>query len=481
MRPNYVAAIVASGALGVAQVNISGKTNLYNTLRVPSGSKTRIKWRESYDVRADATGFYLVFANAYGTNASESVSPSGTIGVIKLTAEIGSNYYPVTFGGSRSISIPPGTLDVKSDPVMVPVSKGVTTIWVRGEADVPTSWVSGIISFNSGGTGYLYDPVNEVDDVDGVGAMTAPTGYTLENQWFNPLAIVGFCAPGTKSYFLVGDSMVAGQGDDQNGEVTTLGNGAGGYFRRAMYSKGYPALTYGIGGRGITAAQSNGSTLALNAAKYCTHAICNLGTNDIASGGSLSVIQGYLQTFWGRLKGAGLMVYQANYPPRVSTTDNNTTLVNQTPVTGFAAGGVRDNLQAWIPTQVGTAIDGVIDVASVVQDTTTPQKWRMDNQFVTTMAATMAATNTNPISLTASPPIGAALWADVGGATPSTQTSAYVRAVSGTGPFSVTLKSPFNVIEAAGKTVVSSPAYDGIHPHPRECANLAAALAAAVP
>jgi hypothetical protein len=190
-----------------------------------------------------------------------------------------------------------------------------------------------------------------------------------------------------------------------------------------------------------------------------------LVTNDIQSA-SVATMQGNLGTVWG--KGRSLltgqkMVLQATILPRVSSTDGTTTTANQTPLTGYAVGDKRDQLQNYIYEQLALgSISGILDVSKVVEDNSTSSKWA-PLTFATTLAA-IAASNASSVSLVALPPIAASLSFDPGGVNNSNG-FAIVRSVTGTStPYTAALNGSPGVAQVISAAVKETPTIDGTHP-----------------
>jgi lysophospholipase L1-like esterase len=122
--------------------------------------------------------------------------------------------------------------------------------------------------------------------------------------------------------------------------------------------------------------------------KYASNVICELGTNDINTSRTLAQIQSDLQTIWQAAKAAGVRrVAQTLIIPRTTSTDSWATAANQTPVSGFATGSTRDQLNAWIKAQVGQGLlDGYIDPNPQVEDQANLGKWQTNGtaSFATT-------------------------------------------------------------------------------------------------
>jgi len=171
----------------------------------------------------------------------------------------------------------------------------------------------------------------------------------------------------------------------------------------------------------------------------------------------------------------GKPVYQIEGLPATSSSDGFATVANQTPTSGYAAAGATQGHLWAFNADVGGA-DGLGDAAAYYRasgkiagsiapwrltsaDTTTGRdKWAV-RPFATTLASAYASGN--DIILTAAPDIGAAI--NMNQNTGGFGTLRTVTAVSGTGPFTVTLSGAPGTAANAGNAVQEAWG-DGIHP-----------------
>lgn len=481
MRPNYIAAIIASGALPFATLNATGYISAPQTIRTMSGTSLRVKFRVPYDVRADVSGgIVLPWAGIYLSSNVEANAPAA-YSIVKLALEIGGATYPLLFSGGRTATVNPGDVDVCNDALAAAMTKG-STVYLRGIVQGTTTGYPSSVKSGMGYSCWQYDPVNEVDDVDGVGAMTAPTGG-VNSYPPTPLALAGLMPASTPSYMCWGDSIGDGLNDySPNSIDKTAGNLAGGFVRRAAYIKGAPLLCYASPGRTVQQETNGTSKLMQSLAKYSNRLIQQGGTNDLQGGASLATIQTNITTLITRYKAVaqpGAKVMQCTYPPRVITTDKGTSLANQTPINSFQAGDIKDQLVAWFSTQIGTLIDAVIDVAAPVADPTTPQKWAQD-AFASTFAAAVTSSQTTGLQTAAKPAPYTTIVGDPGGASQSTGLAVISTAPSGSGPFSFNVLTALGVAQASGNAVKGTPSLDGTHPSAIPNAAMATVLAASL-
>lgn len=272
----------------------------------------------------------------------------------------------VTFGGAPTYTIQPGGF-VVSDPVALDFPAN-SQCWLRTGLTVSAgqSWPRTSMFAISGEA--MPESTSATSQVQATGAMVTPAGGNAGAGGYIPSAILGIAEKPMISIALVGDSIMAGTVGDGSDNQTGL---------RGMYARGLKlddgtTVPFTLMARASEQAAFNigisGHRRRMLLA-YTTHAIINFGTNDIVAGTSLANVQSYLTSMWQSMAARGIRVYQALILPR-------TNAGNTAPVTGFAVGGIRDQLNAWIKTQVGNgALAGIIDVNEVAESKTTPGLW----------------------------------------------------------------------------------------------------------
>lgn len=178
------------------------------------------------------------------------------------------------------------------------------------------------------------------------------------------------------SFCLVGDSIANGVGDSNT--ITTQG-----WFNRAAVSVNSHTLVFHRQTvPGFTLQNSNPAVLTRSSTlwPYFTDIVFQCITNDVSSR-TLTQIQSDVNAMISYVRGLSgpygkrPRIHMVTALPRCSSTDNFQTLAGQTPQTGFAAGGIRDQYNAWIKSLVGVTIDNVIDVAPAGQDPTDANRW----------------------------------------------------------------------------------------------------------
>lgn len=461
LLPVPAAFSAASGATLTLNIASRGEVPIGDV--TVSNPTTRYKGRRAYVIRTAATRIKFVYANRRLTNSGEQNSP-GAASIRKVSAEVSGVTTAATFyGGSRSVVLAAGQLDLTTDWINVSVNPG-DTVYHRCSVDFTTAGYVSDYRVNAEQS-WLYNPTNDVDDVDGTGSMTQPSGASTAFP-FHPLYIIAETPAGAVSYIGVGDSIVDGLAD-LGGDLALpnqLGNGGGGFVRRAMWGRGLAYTSFAQSGRTLDASSST-NTLLASMLKYHTHMIQQLGTNSLDTVTVASQKTRY-QTVWtlGRNNLVGpKRIIQVTMLPKVTSTAGCTTVVSQTPVTDFAANGKRDQIHSWFREQLSTGIDSLIDVSKAVEEPTDSSRWAASTTLNTTLAA-LCASNASSISINAVPLAGETLSFDPGGANNSNG-FACVLSVSGlAAPFTATLAFSPGVAQSNGATVKSTLTADGTHP-----------------
>lgn len=196
---------------------------------------------------------------------------------------------------------------------------------------------------------------------------------------YTPLAVLGEVSEPAPAVVILGDSIADGSGDGVSYEMIA-GQGIS-YAARGLRlsdNRLIPFADAAMGGQGL-----NGWTTGLigldmhrrmAVCDYANTAFVHIGTNDLTGATTLGAMQTAYQTLWRDLRRRGLSVCQGKIMPRVTgtyTTPEGQTYLNA----NFSPGGLRDQLNAWFDTQVGSEIDWVVDPNEYVEDPANPCKW----------------------------------------------------------------------------------------------------------
>lgn len=132
----------------------------------------------------------------------------------------------------------------------------------------------------------------------------------------------------------------------------------------------------------------------------CTHIISDYGINDLNSGRTAALLQGDMLAFWRLFSQRGMKVFHTTITPKTTSTDNFTTVANQTP---FGAEAHRITVNNWLRDgapitsttgiavaagtstnviragAVGHPLTGVFDTATTVETALNSGRWRLDS------------------------------------------------------------------------------------------------------
>lgn len=378
--PGMNKAYVDGGIAGAktATQNISQSVAVCYSI-LSNGISTSTTYREPHVFTNGGYDIRLVYANAVTTATSQNATGLGTV-TVTAALEYGANFYPVTFQGQPSGAMLPGAVLI-SDPIPVDIAIG-DTAYIRSCPTVTAGqkWNSTHFGTVTGSSSAI-----NVDLTQGVGALANPgAGIHFEGAQFGPVGILGGRdRSGKKSVVLIGDSILQGTGD--------------GTPIRNVLHRGFGVR--GMGFNSVFMAQAIPSTKAVDrlvqsnfpmfVGLYSSSTAClsNFGTNDLATGTTAAVLEGYILSFAKLFKARGTQFYQTTLVPKVVTTDFCATVANQT-LTSAGENTQRIAFNTWLragcpvdanlnPTTPGSAvyhagdaqhpITGVIEVANTLE------------------------------------------------------------------------------------------------------------------
>lgn len=445
--------------------NIASRGQVPNQTIAANGAKTRWKGVEVYTVASGgAKSLAPAFCNFGIVNlAVREVDGTAAYTIRKAALTYNSVTVPLYFKGSRSVTVTPGAVAIVPTPVG-PSDFGVSSfasggqVYLRYSVDLPASGniPSKVPYYLANEVSYLYDPSNEVDDVDSTSGMAAPAGADLWAFYPGSVMMLGQPVQSVTSVIGLGDSI----GD---GSVDTSGDGAagGGWMRRAAYVAGLPYLSITRSGdKAQYIAGDNAKTKELIKKAGGDAALIQLGNNDVRDGRTFTQFKTDLETVYVMLRAAGISrIGQVQFTAETSSTDQTTSLSGQTVVSGFGASSVQAQANAWIAGLADGLIDDQIDAPSTVQS---DYKWNVP-VFSSTLAAAATAYS-GSVSLNHAPTVGTFLSFEPG--TPANQDVTYfhVTGVSGSGPYTASLTYGPTKAHASGTAVKASLSGDGIHP-----------------
>jgi lysophospholipase L1-like esterase len=285
----------------------------------------------------------------YGPNrcwdSNEVNQPGSTLIAVAIEWTNGGPLVPVTFQGGSTLPLSQGGgVNFVSDAVANQAQVGQQFwVWIAQYNPDGIIFRDRTLGLGDGpnGEGWLYD-INPNIFIYGFADPSSPlypmkwanffaTGKnaygtilnSVPNQYtFRPLAILGVTTKPTVA--LIGDSRGAGLGDDYRD-----GSGFVGNMERAI-GPNFAYLQLSRGGEFATAMTSNGAR-RLQLASLCSHAVENLGGNDILGGVSYKTLYPYKYLFWNQLSKPPSRILTMTFDPVTSSSDYWTSTVNQSP------------------------------------------------------------------------------------------------------------------------------------------------------
>jgi hypothetical protein len=350
------------------------------------------------ELRLVFSGFYLLNGSGAETNIGNDQSVEAAIewpGASTVTVR-------ATFGGQNIGTIVDGIAEYVSDPIL-PSSFGLTsfpagtTFYYRSRRIVGLG-LKHAKHGASGATGEntFYCDGSAASQLMGTGVMAKQTGGATALAELGPTAIIGR-PKGIPDFsvLLVGDSIMDGNNDNS---IDGDGSAGGGWSARGLWSvsgRTVPFIKCSVGGS-LAQHFADGFTKRSVYFKYCTHAVCNYGTNDLVAGRSATQVLADLQVIWASLKTSRIRhVEQTLIFPRVTSSNSYVDAAGQTTLSGFDLGGTkRDPLNASIIAAVGAnGLDNYLDLNGAVADPAALDKWVSNG---TTTFATSDGTHPQP-------------------------------------------------------------------------------------
>lgn len=338
-----------------------GTDNPVNATRL----ETRIKM---YLDSTPATDIRLVYPTYYLAPAYTAMPNSITV---EAAVEYNGTTTRVTFEGANTITLSPRAGLFISDPVNMSIPPGAVFYVRTGVTMSAGARVMSGYQENAGiNDGVLSTAATS--QILNTGALSLGTDGVLHDS-YGPIVVVGRIQKPTPAVLIWGDSIAASPQD---------ANGNESFYTWGLRAATTP-LSYVNASRGSVGFFHASPPLApaqWTLFNYTTHAITELGVNDLqqaASGSTtLAAIETNALATWAAMKASGLKVYQTLITPRTTSSDNWKTAANQTAGARFGIGQDRDLLNTWIKARVADAtIDGYIDINTVVEDQANPSKW----------------------------------------------------------------------------------------------------------
>jgi len=456
----------AGGSGAAQQQNVAQRGQQHNGTTAKNGLLSRMKGVTRFTVgHGGALSLAGVINNFWLNNAVAREVSGAAYTIRKAAISYNGITVPVTFDGNRTLAVTAG-MDEKLTSSVYPSQFGVSQfvagqpVFFRMSLDLPSDG-SGIAVQSSPmylGTEsqFRYNPANDIDDVDAVPGMAQPTGAETWIPFPHPVMLVGTPAAPMSSLVGIGDSIIDGSVDNSGD-----GGAGGGWLRRAAYAENIPyfSLTR-TGDKHQFFNASSTKSLKMVKRAAANAAYIALGNNDIRDGRSYVNMQADARATWLALRAVGVgYIGQALVTTETTSTDQNSSLAGQTPVTNFGVGGVKDQFNTFLSGLDGGALNEAIDTPSAIQ---TNYKFNVP-MFQTTLAAAAVAYAGN-VSLTHKPDDLQYLVFEP--STPANQEVTYfhVTGSSGAGPYTTTLTFGPTKAHASGAVIKSSLAGDGVHP-----------------
>lgn len=343
--------------------------------QLSSGGSTQISYRKPFRCLASCSAVRLLYTNRQMVLTNGEVTPAHGY-TLKATFETPEgDLLPVTFNGNgtREPAVAAGA-EILSDPIPVRLLAG-QTFFIRSR---PLSAVLGDF-WPIGGPALLGTLVGgghqAGDTVD-----SPSSGFTLASVPFGPAAVLGLVSGLPQSRAMIwGDSIAYGSGDVQSAE------GDSGFLARAMTQIGVPHIKFASPGLAfqdwigtVTTERTTKTSYARSLIERVrpTHAVMSMGNNDIHNAGTpLADCQSRFLRWCSWMEAMGMWVIATTITPR--TTGSWNTLAGQTKST-VAVNDKRRAFNAWILGRPHPAIVDVYDIASVVQEPSDPDLWRVN-------------------------------------------------------------------------------------------------------
>jgi len=407
---------IYDGLIGPGWVSIVGRSPSYSqgTLGFAAGNGGNYQSAQSFpyvsslwQYRATTTVALvrLVYgAFAYGTDIGSDLP----LQQVTIEYPQGSGtFYDFTFSAASTVSVPNGLL-VVSDPVAIPVVKGVdfnVRNYLAFTSPTSTTYWPSYDASRSGDKLYASaTPNNQTHASYASHASNSSAGY-------GPLAVLGY-AQGAESLGTAGDSIQQGVGDQYTASGATAAPPAGvglGYVARAIAAaRGF----CNVSRHAETAAQFLTSTTKhrLKLAATATRVLEAYGINDIRINNIAAfdlMVNRLLIWKWLALR--GIDVWAGTMPPNSTSTDTWATVANQT-VSNAGQNTVRITVNNWIrdgapinslgfPVPTGTVgalragsfghpLRGYVELADAVESSRDSGLWKADGRVITDAAIT---------------------------------------------------------------------------------------------
>lgn len=341
--------------------------NFYYTGDGSSGQTRFESYIKAAICEGGVTALRLVYANKYSMDEGETVSLLSTY-TLESSVTVNGSLIPVTFGGRKNPSVDPDTPFLISDPIGVDLAGG-QIIEIRTGAIIPSGGRIAVGLRSGGNATVKVRSSAATSQIYTTAAMVTPSGGVTASNGFVPMAVLGKVKSDTAAVLMLGDSQGVGIGDNSD-----FATGLFGGVERAL---GYLMLGFSNGSRGgdkTGTYTSITSTSRFALLPYATHVYANMGINDVVAGRSAATILANIDALIEKCQNAKVqLIYESVFTVTTST-NAWASLEGQTVTTGFAVGGVRDQVNAGLVARSAQGKLIYIDTASVLIDPAT-NKW----------------------------------------------------------------------------------------------------------
>ncbi len=209
-------------------------------------------------------------------------------------------------------------------------------------------------------------------------ALWVATGRSTSPNVATITAVIGYPEEPYPCAVIMGDS-VANSRDDVTADD---GFGNNGYIARGLYAGGpdgvaIPYCRIAQSGNRVSQITDQLTPNSMRVLDYASHCVIHIGTNDVSAGTTFAALQALYLKLWARIRARGVKVSQCHILPRTTGAWTLADGSDQTGyATGFAPGGVRDQLNAWFTEMVAAGyLDGEIDPNPYITLPGDPNKW----------------------------------------------------------------------------------------------------------
>ena len=318
----------------------------------------------------DVTDLRYLFQNVVADGTQPETAGPNDINVSAAFEDSGASVnIPMQFNGAVKGLITPGAR-MLTDSAGIDLA-GMSTGFVRTGIDVAAAahWPRTAFFVSTGLGDYQVEGPAATTQVFSTGSLTVPGSGGTAAAGFLPTCILGYTQKYTPAVAIIGDSIAAGTIGDTSDTV----NASRGIIARGLWATDNSwVIPHTMMCRASERAfwlQGFNGTRRKSLLEYHTHAIIDYVTNDIVAGSSAANIEAYLSNIWQACKRRGLQVWQMLCLPR-------TTYPGNVPAANFDSGGIRDQVNTWIVSQVGQGLlDGYIDPNPILESQTTHGTW----------------------------------------------------------------------------------------------------------